>query len=188
MSKPGEIVGLYPASFDPITVAHVSIAERAARQLNRLYVAVAINPNKNHMFSDDERLDFVEQSIGHIANAKAILLKQGVTVDHAKELGATTLIRGARGVTDFLAEIELFGQNVFAQTSIGIDEASEGFVDTQTYYAMPSQDLISSSVVRYLMTAEEVADRETRLKPLLPEPIFEAVLLRSQEENEHRKS
>lgn len=170
------VIGLYPASFDPITIAHVSIAERAARLLDHLYVAVAINPVKKYMFELDKKMELVKQSIGHITNAEVISLGQGLTVDHARRLGATTMIRGARSVTDFLDEIDLHGQNLYVQQAINIDPTSETFVDTQTYYALPGQDHISSSLVRGLMTMPEVAERSARIQPLVPAPVFEEIV------------
>lgn len=171
-------IGLYPASFDPITVAHVSIAERAARLLDKLYIAVAINPAKKYYFELDTKLEFVEKSIGHIANVTVISLQEGLTVDHARKLGARTLIRGARSVTDFLDEIELYGQNLFVQQCIGIEPSSDEFIDTQTYYTLPGQDHVSSSLVRGLMTMQGVSNRADRIRPLVPTPVFEEILTR----------
>ncbi len=176
--KSVEKIGLYPASFDPITVAHVSVAERAARLLDVLYLAVAINPSKKYLFELDQKMDLVERSVAHIANASVISFDQGLTVDRARTLGAQTMIRGARGVTDFLAEIELHSQNLFAQQSIGIGPTDDGFVDTQTFYALPGQDHISSSLVRGLMAMRGVDNRAERIKPLVPEPVYEEILTR----------
>lgn len=170
-----EIVGLFPASFDPITVAHVSIAERAARMLDKLYVAAAVNPAKKYEFSLEEKLAFINASIGHISNTEVIALEDGLTVDHARDLGATAMIRGARSVTDFLDEIELFGQNLFVQEGIEIGPEDSEFVDTQTYYVLPGQDHISSSLVRGLMHMPGVNNRIERIQPLVPEPVFEVV-------------
>jgi pantetheine-phosphate adenylyltransferase len=170
------IKGLYPGSFDPITVAHVSIAERAAQRLDSLYVAVTINPTKKPEFGIEERLSFVRASIGHIANAQAIVLREGLAVDHARELGASVLVRGARSVTDFLDEIELYKQNLFVQHAVGIDPGDDGFVDTQTYYALPNQDHISSSLVRGLIHLRGDFDRAAMIQPLVPAPVYEAVI------------
>jgi pantetheine-phosphate adenylyltransferase len=169
-------IGLYPASFDPITIAHVSIAERAARLLDHLYVAIAVNPGKKYLFELDKKIELVQESIGHIANAEVISLEEGLTVDHARRLGAKTMIRGARSVTDFLDEIDLYGQNLYVQDAIGIRPANQTFVDTQTYYALPGQDHISSSLVRGLMGMPGVEDRTARIKPLVPEPVFEVII------------
>lgn len=169
------IIGIYPASFDPITVAHVGIAERAARFLDELHIAVAINPAKRYAFDLDIKLDLVRRSTEHIPNASVVSLTEGLTVDYARKVGARTMIRGARSVTDFLDEIDLFGANLYVQNAIGFGPESEGFVDTQTLYALPEQDHISSSLVRTLMNTAGVEYREDRIRPLVPEPVFEEI-------------
>lgn len=177
-----EIIGLFPASFDPITVAHVGIAERAARMLDKLYIAAAVNPKKNYMFDLPEKLDFIKASTEHIANAEVIALEDGLTVDHARELGATAMIRGARSVTDFLDEIDLFGQNLYVQEGVNVSPGDPGFVDTQTYYVLPGQDHISSSLVRGLIVMSGVQNRAERIRPLVPASVFDAILPRLPQE------
>jgi pantetheine-phosphate adenylyltransferase len=171
-----EKIGLYPASFDPLTVAHVGIAERAATDFDRLIVAAAINPKKKYEFDMDEKLAFLEASLGHIPNVEVTGFDSGLTVDHARRLGARWMIRGSRSVTDFLEEQELAAQNVFVQEAVGIKRGDPGFVDTQTFYAESSQDHISSSLVRGLMSFRDVEHREERIRPLVPEPVFEVIL------------
>ncbi|MEK9195990.1 MAG: pantetheine-phosphate adenylyltransferase, partial [Patescibacteria group bacterium] len=163
-----EITGMYPGSFDPITIAHVGIVERAANLLDRLYVAVAFNPTKNHMFDIDDRVRLVRESIGHVANAEVVCLEKGLTIDHAKKLDARTLVRGTRSVTDFLDEIQLFEQHIYLQTARGIRPGDPDFVDTQTYYALPENDHISSSFVRGLYMVEGIHNRGELIKPLVP--------------------
>jgi pantetheine-phosphate adenylyltransferase len=172
------IIGVYPGSFDPVTVSHVSVAERAARNLDKLYVAVAVNPEKKGLFTPEQKTDFVTASIGHIANAEAIAFDGGLTATHSRQLGARTMIRGSRSVTDFLDEINLFGQNIYVQACDGIEPGDEEFVDTQTYYALGSQDHVSSSLVRGFMVMRNVAkaDRIEKIKPLVPEVILDEVI------------
>lgn len=173
-------IGIYPASFDPITTAHVSIAERAARNLDKLYVAVAAHPTKNGLFTASERLNMVQNSIQHIANAEAVLFDKGVTVDNARELGATLIIRGTRGVTDLLDEINLFEQNLHVQQAIDIHPGNEVFIDTATYYALPGQDHISSTLVRALLTTPGVKHRKERIEPLVSRSIIDTVMTKAQ--------
>lgn len=172
--------GLFPASFDPLTVAHVGIAERAARTLDHLFVTAALHPKKKYEFSPEEKFEFMAASLGHIANVEVIPpLLGGLTVDHARRLGATVMIRGARSVTDFLDEIELFSQNLFVQESAGIGPDHPDFVDTQTFYVLPGQDHVSSTLVRGLMKGiSDVENRAERIRPLVPDPVFEAILPR----------
>ena len=174
-----EVIGLYPGSFDPIHIGHVNIAERAARGLDRLFMGIAINPAKKPLFSVDERKELIEASLGHIDEfAGVISFDEGLTVDHARELGATMMIRGDRSVDDFLEEVKLFNQNVHVQTSVGIDSGSAEFVDTQTFHTLPGFEQAESSLVRGLMGMNGVALRAERIQSLVPAPVFEAILPR----------
>lgn len=176
--KGPEKIGLYPASFDPMTVAHLGIAERAARMLDKLYVAVAVNPAKKGMFDVEERFSMVKACIEDIPGTEATVLESGLTVDHARRLGAGVMIRGARSVTDFLEEVNLFGQNLHVQQAVGMGPESADFVDTQTYYALPGQDHVSSTIVRALMLMPETEDRVERIRPLVPQPVFDVITAR----------
>lgn len=175
-----QYIGIYPASFDPITIAHVGIAERAVRSLDKLYVAVAQHPSKNCEFTTEERLAMVQNAIKHIPNAEGILLNDGLTVDHARSLGATIIIRGARDVTDFLDEVDLFRQNIYVQNALGITPKDAAFIDTQTYYALPEHSHISSSLVRTLVTTPNVQHKMDRLQKLVPGSILDEVMSHSQ--------
>lgn len=169
-------IGIYPASFDPITIAHINIAERASRTLDKLYVAVAQHPSKHSMFTAEERLSMVRSSIEHIKKAEAVLFKDGFTVDYARSLGASVIIRGARDVTDFLDEVDLFRQNIYAQQAIGINADNKIFIDTQTYYTLPEHSHISSSLVRTIIDTPNLESREDRLRPLIPTTVYNDII------------
>lgn len=178
-----EKVGVFPASLDPIHNAHVHLAERASRLLDKLFVAVAVNPDKagKGEFSTEEKVSLTEKSLQHLivpGLVEVVIFEGSLTVDNARELGARTMIRGARSVTDFEQEINLHMSNIYAQASIGIDSDHPDFVDTQTFYRMPNEEHVSSSLVRYLMNGPNVQRREDRIKPLVPEPVFEAIVPR----------
>jgi pantetheine-phosphate adenylyltransferase len=176
LEVPAKKIAIYPASFDPLTKAHLSVATRAASDFEKLFVAAAVNPGKKYEFSLAEKLDFLQASLGHIANAEVIVLSDGLTVDHARRLGARVMIRGFRGVPDFMDEQELVGQNRFVQEAIGITSDHPEYVETMPYYAEPTLGHVSSSLVRGLMKLPGVEYREERIRPLVPEPVFETIL------------
>lgn len=96
---------IYPGSFDPITNGHLDIIRRAAALCDRLLIAVARNSGKQGMFSVEERMDLISQSLEwpHVE----VVTFDGLLVDYAKSVGAKTIIRGLRAVTDFEYEFQM---------------------------------------------------------------------------------
>lgn len=90
-----------PGSFDPITLGHLDIIERAASLFDKVIVCVMVNGGKNTgMFTGEERLEFVRMATEHLENVKAVHCS-GLLADLAREHGATTLVKGVRNSTDF---------------------------------------------------------------------------------------
>jgi pantetheine-phosphate adenylyltransferase len=96
--RPGRIA-IYAGSFDPPTLGHLSIVERASAMFDRLIVLVAINPDKKVMFSGAERAAMFAEATAHLANVE-VASTEGYVVDFARERGATVLVRGLRGSAD----------------------------------------------------------------------------------------
>jgi pantetheine-phosphate adenylyltransferase len=103
-------IGIYPGTFDPITLGHMDIIERGAKLVDRLIIGVTTNMAKSPMFSDEERIEIVKRETAGIANAE-VMGFNSLLVDFAGEMGAATIIRGIRGVTDFEYEYQLTGMN-----------------------------------------------------------------------------
>lgn len=106
-------VALIPGSFDPITLGHVNIIERAAKIFDKVYVAVMINDSakydkslssKQYMFNMDERLELVRLSIAHIENAEAIA-RSCMLIDLCDELEVTAIVKGIRNAADLEYEM-----------------------------------------------------------------------------------
>ena len=101
------MTAIYPGSFDPITLGHIDIIERAARCFDRLYVCVMINADKkNPMFTPEERMEFVKKAVARFENVQAESW-QGLLTDYAAQKGATVLVKGARNVCDFDNEYQM---------------------------------------------------------------------------------
>jgi pantetheine-phosphate adenylyltransferase len=98
-------VAVLPASFDPITNGHVDIVIRATHLFEKLFVAVYATPKKNVLFSLEERLSMVRETVGDISGVE-IVSYHGLTVDLCRDLGATVLVRGLRAVSDFESEYQ----------------------------------------------------------------------------------
>lgn len=115
-------IGLYPGTFDPITLGHVDIIQRAMALVDRLVIGVAINRDKSPLFTLEERVAMVE------AECAAIIAKTGgeivvhpfenLLIDCARDVGATVIVRGLRAVADFEYEFQMVGMNRALDASI----------------------------------------------------------------------
>lgn len=97
---------LYPGSFDPVTNGHMDIIARASRLFDALFVGVYANPNKDVLFSLEERVEMLSTAVKRWPNVQ-IRSFANLTVECAHELGAQVLVRGLRAVTDFEYEFQL---------------------------------------------------------------------------------
>ena len=105
-------IGVYPGTFDPITLGHMDIIERGAKLVDELIIGVTTNIAKTPMFSDDERIAMVEREVARVGNAKIRVVGfNSLLMDFADAQGAQVVIRGIRGVTDFEYEYQLTGMN-----------------------------------------------------------------------------
>jgi pantetheine-phosphate adenylyltransferase len=108
----GHRIGVYPGTFDPITLGHMDIIRRGAKLVDELVIGVTTNAAKSPMFSDDERLEMVKREVATIGDDNIRVIGfDSLLVNFADSLGATTVIRGIRGVTDFEYEYQLTGMN-----------------------------------------------------------------------------
>jgi pantetheine-phosphate adenylyltransferase len=103
-------LAVYAGTFDPVTRGHLSVIERAARLFDGLLVVIAVNPLKTPLFTVDERLAFLRDATRAWPTVECTAT-DGLIVELARARGATSLIRGVRGVTDVEAELELARQN-----------------------------------------------------------------------------
>jgi pantetheine-phosphate adenylyltransferase len=97
---------IYPGTFDPPTNGHIDIVERAAKAVDFLTVAVVELSSKSTLFSVDERVAMFAESVAHLPNV-SVQLYSGLTVDLARDLGASVIVRGLRITSDFEYESEM---------------------------------------------------------------------------------
>ena len=142
-----------PGSFDPVTLGHIDIFERAAAQFDEVVVAVLVNPNKTGMFDLDERIAMIEESTAHLPNLR-VESGQGLVVDFVKTRGLTAIVKGLRTGTDFEYELQM------AQMNKHIAGVDTFFVATTPQYSFVSSSL-----------AKEVATLGGDVSELLPEPV-----------------
>ncbi|RLC71771.1 MAG: pantetheine-phosphate adenylyltransferase [Chloroflexi bacterium] len=100
------ITALYPGSFDPVTHGHLDIATRASKIFDRLIIGVYARPQKELLFTVEERVKLMEEAVAHLPNVE-VRAYSGLTVDFARAVGAKVIIRGLRMSADFELEFDM---------------------------------------------------------------------------------
>lgn len=151
-------IGLFPGTFDPISNGHVDVIARGKNLFDKLIVAIGRNPEKKELFSVDERLDMIQKIVSEIGDNIEVTTYQGLTVDYARELKATAILRGIRNVTDLNFEFQL------ALTNRAIADVETVFIMTGEMYAFTS-----SSLIKQIAAGGDIE----RLHRLLPPLVLE---------------
>ena len=115
-------IGLYPGTFDPLTIGHMDIITRAAALVDRLVIGVAINRDKGPLFSLEERVAMIEAETAALAARTGVEIVahpfENLLIDCAEEVGAQVIVRGLRAVADFEYEFQMVGMNRILDNSI----------------------------------------------------------------------
>ncbi|MEM8917593.1 MAG: pantetheine-phosphate adenylyltransferase [Pseudomonadota bacterium] len=104
-------VGVYPGTFDPITLGHMDIIQRGTRLVDKLVIGVTTNPSKSPMFSVEERLDMVRRETAALGGAVEVVAFDALLMKFAEKQGASVIVRGLRAVADFEYEYQMAGMN-----------------------------------------------------------------------------
>ena len=104
-------IGVYPGTFDPLTLGHLDIIKRGAQIVDRLIIGVTTNPSKSPMFSIEERLAMVRREIADVDGDIGVVDFDLLLMDFAEREGASIIIRGLRAVADFEYEYQMAGMN-----------------------------------------------------------------------------
>lgn len=131
-------IAVFPGSFDPFTIGHLSIVRRAAELFDKIIIAIGINDKKQSTHSEQERITQIKKAVRGIENIEVISY-HGLTVDVCKQYDAKYLLRGVRSFTDFEYE----------QNMADINRKIAG-IETVILFTLPEHASISSSVVREL--------------------------------------
>ena len=124
-----------PGSFDPITLGHLDVFERAAAQFDEVVVAVLVNPNKKGMFTAEERIAMISEATSHLPNLRAEA-GSGLVVDFARARGLTAIVKGLRTGTDFEYELQM------AQMNYRLSGVETVFITTNPLYSFLSSSLV----------------------------------------------
>jgi pantetheine-phosphate adenylyltransferase len=145
-------IALYPGTFDPVTLGHLDVLSRASRLFEQVIVAVASgNSAKSTMFSPAERVKMVEDNLAEFSNV-TVELFDGLLVEHARDRGATVLVRGLRVISDFEYEFQMAQMNRHLDSSL------------ETIFLMPSQKYFFTSS-QLIKQVHRYGDQETGLVP-----------------------
>ena len=106
-----ERIGVYPGTFDPVTLGHLDIIRRAARLVDRLVIGVTTNPSKQPMFSLPERLEMVRREVASLSATVEVVEFDSLLMDFAVSQNAAMIFRGLRAVGDFEYEFQMAGMN-----------------------------------------------------------------------------
>jgi pantetheine-phosphate adenylyltransferase len=163
-------LAVYPGSFDPITLGHLNVMERASRLFDRLIVGVGVNVEKQTMFSAEERRGLVREATAHLTNVE-IRTFSGLAVSFVKQCGARIMVRGVRPVTDIAAELTMMMANRRLSPEV------------ETLFMIADGELahVSSSLIKQIATVANDAE----LSRFLPPNVVRAV--RARTEREERK-
>ena len=104
-------IGIYPGTFDPITLGHMDIIRRGAKLVDRLVIGVSTNPSKSPMFTIEERMDMVRREVAGIDGDIHVVSFNALLMDFAEREGASVIVRGLRAVADFEYEYQMAGMN-----------------------------------------------------------------------------
>lgn len=145
---------IYPGSFDPITMGHLDIIQRASRIVDHLYVTVFPNVSKQPLFTVEERVELIRESIGELKNV-SVEHYDGLLIEYAKSKNVRVVIKGLRAVSDFLFEFQMALMN------------KKMYPELDTIFMMSSAEYsyLSSSIVR------EIALLGGCIKGLVPENV-----------------
>ena len=156
-------VAVYPGSFDPVTNGHLDIIDRASRLFDQLYVVIMQNPSKNNTYSVDERVEMLKLVTKNYSNV-GVMAQTGLTVNVAKELKASFLIRGIRATMDFEMELQ--------QATANMSLAPE--LETVFFVTRPENSFISSSTVK------EIASNQGDITRFAPPIIVDKIMAKFQ--------
>ena len=158
--------GVYPGTFDPITLGHMDIIRRGAKLVDRLVIGVTTNPSKSPMFSVEERMAMVRREIDGIPGEIEVVSFDSLLMDFAEREGASVILRGLRAVSDFEYEYQMAGMNqqlndrvetVFLMADVSLQPIASRLVKEIALYGGEVEKFVPAAV------AAEVRERVERI-------------------------
>ncbi|MBX3253584.1 MAG: pantetheine-phosphate adenylyltransferase [Chitinophagaceae bacterium] len=153
-------IALFPGTFDPITIGHLDIINRSLNLFDRLYIGIGRNVNKTAMFSEEQRLKWINE-IFRDSDKVTALVYEGLTIECCKKINANFILRGIRYVNDFEYEKAIADMN----------RSLDNNIETIFLTCLPQYTSVASTLVR------DVIRNGGDASPFLPEPVVDTLKL-----------
>ena len=157
-------IAVVPGSFDPMTVGHINIIERASRLFDKVFVAVMINDSKSYMFTREQRTEIARLSCEHIENVE-VIFDDGMLAELALRLDANAIVKGIRDDKDYRYEFEMAQfnhkrnpkvQTVFLPCEEGARDISSTVVRQKIENFEDISDIVSENAMEYIRKAQSL--------------------------------
>lgn len=161
-------IGVYPGTFDPITLGHLDIIRRGAKLVDRLVIGVTTNPSKSPMFTLDERLSMVRRECADLGDKIEVVSFDDLLMSFAEKQGASVIVRGLRAVADFEYEFQMAGMNqqlndrietVFLMADVALQPIASKLVKEIAVYGGAIGKFVTADVEREVSAKVAVSGR-----------------------------
>jgi pantetheine-phosphate adenylyltransferase len=159
-----ERIGVYPGTFDPMTLGHMDIIRRGAKLVDRLVIGVTTNASKSPMFTVEERIAMVEREVEGIEGKIDVVSFDALLMHFARSQGASVIIRGLRAVADFEYEYQMAGMNqqiddeietIFLMADVALQPIASRLVKEIAIYGGAIYKFVTPSVEKQLLARIE---------------------------------
>ena len=164
-----ERIGVYPGTFDPVTLGHMDIIRRGAKLVDRLVIGVTTNPSKSPMFTIEERMAIVRREVADVPGRIEVVAFDSLLMDFAEREGAKVIIRGLRAVADFEYEYQMAGMNqqinprvetVFLMADVALQPIASRLVKEIALFGGPIGKFVTRAVCEEVVARVAVIGRK----------------------------
>jgi pantetheine-phosphate adenylyltransferase len=161
--------GVYPGTFDPMTLGHMDIIRRGAKLVDRLVIGVTTNPSKSPMFTVEERMAMVRREIADMGEEVRVVSFDSLLMDFAEREGASVIVRGLRAVADFEYEYQMAGMNqqlndrietIFLMADVALQPIASRLVKEIALYGGDIQKFVTPTVAQDVRERVEALGRK----------------------------
>ena len=171
--------GVYPGTFDPVTLGHMDIIRRGAKLVDRLVIGVTTNPSKSPMFNLEERMAMVQREVAGIGGEIHVVSFDSLLMDFAEREGARVIVRGLRAVADFEYEYQMAGMNqqinprvetVFLMADVSLQPIASRLVKEIALYGGPIDRFVTPAVAGDVAARVAAARAQGQLNAFAADP------------------